>query len=176
MASAIVDITWFSILLCDLIVPLSKTPILQCDNISALYLSISLIWHARTKYIKVDYHYIRSRFALGTILTQYVTYQQLANIFTKRLLKVPFRKLRLKLGLCSSHDQVWRGVLGKKLKNLHKKIITMLSRIIRILSCLKMLSYRNEKNILSIQILYLLHFCTPYIWMENTSLILTWEK
>ena len=56
MASTAVEITWLSFLLRDLGIPQPQVPILLCDNLSALYMSVNPILHARTKHIELDYH------------------------------------------------------------------------------------------------------------------------
>ena len=110
MASTAAEITWLSFLLRDLGIPQPQVPILHCDNLSALYMSVNPILHARTKHIELDYHYIRERVALGALLTRFVSSSnQLANIFTKPLSKVQFQSLRVKLGLCPHPQPCLRG-------------------------------------------------------------------
>ena len=48
-------------LLKDLGVFLRTLPILWCDNISALALASNPVFHARTKHIEVDYHFVREK-------------------------------------------------------------------------------------------------------------------
>lgn len=52
----------------------SSTPVLYCDNISALYMTINPVFHARSKHIKLDYHYVRERVALGLLVTKHVSF------------------------------------------------------------------------------------------------------
>ncbi|XP_042964638.1 uncharacterized mitochondrial protein AtMg00810-like [Carya illinoinensis] len=100
MASTAAELTWLSILLQDLRLPLFKTPILHCDNMSALFMTVNPVLHAWTKHIELDYHYVRERVALGSLETKFVTsHDQLADLFTKLLLKTQFKQLRNKLGL-----------------------------------------------------------------------------
>ena len=110
MASTAAEITWLSFLLRDLGIPQPQMPILHCDNLSALYVSVNPILHARTKHIELDYHYIRERVALGALLTRFVSSSnQLADIFTKPLSKAQFQSLPVKLGLCPHSRPCLRG-------------------------------------------------------------------
>ncbi|KAL6978564.1 hypothetical protein U1Q18_052643 [Sarracenia purpurea var. burkii] len=60
------------------------TPTLFCDNISAMSLATNHVFHARTKHIEVDYHFVREKVVARLIDLQYIsTIYQLADIFTK---------------------------------------------------------------------------------------------
>jgi histone deacetylase 1/2 len=50
-------------LLTDLQVPSVSAPTIWCDNLGATYLSANPIFHARTKHVEVDYHFVRDRVA-----------------------------------------------------------------------------------------------------------------
>jgi hypothetical protein len=54
---------WVQTLLDELGVSQSKEVVLWCDNIGATYLSANLVFHAWTKHIEVDYHFVRERVA-----------------------------------------------------------------------------------------------------------------
>lgn len=58
------------------------------------------MFHARTKQIEIEYHFVREEVANGTLITCFVSAtDQLADIFTKALSKTPFTKIHLKLGV-----------------------------------------------------------------------------
>ena len=110
MASTIVELTWLSFLLRDLGIPLPCPPILHCDNLSALHMTVNPVFHGRTKHIELDYHYVREKVALGSLEMCFVSStNQVADIFTKPLSKLPFLALWTELGLCPDPRPSLRG-------------------------------------------------------------------
>jgi histone deacetylase 1/2 len=103
VANATAEIMWVQKLLEELGVKTPKAARLWCDNIGATYLSANPVFHARTKHIEVDYHFVRERVAQKLLSIQYVsTGDQVADGFTKPL---PVRQLEvfknnLNLGSC----------------------------------------------------------------------------
>ncbi|XP_043717955.1 uncharacterized mitochondrial protein AtMg00810-like [Telopea speciosissima] len=72
MASTAAELTWLSFILRDIGVSQSKPATMYCDNISALHLTMNPILHARTKHIEIDYHFVREKVALGSLLTRFI--------------------------------------------------------------------------------------------------------
>ncbi|GKU96386.1 hypothetical protein SLEP1_g9627 [Rubroshorea leprosula] len=102
MASTTAEITWLAHLLHDIGMALNNAPILHCDNLSAIYMTINPVFHSHTKHVEIDYHFVREKVALGHLITQFVSStSQLADIFTKPLTRDSFHRLRSKLGLVS---------------------------------------------------------------------------
>ena len=52
---------WVEALLGELGVQLKEKPVLWCDNLGATYLSANPVFHARTKHIEIDFHFVRER-------------------------------------------------------------------------------------------------------------------
>ena len=78
--------TWILYHLHDLGVFLRYVLTLYYDNMSALYMTINPVMHARTRYVELDYHFVREKRARGQFLTQFVkSKDQLADIRTKAL-------------------------------------------------------------------------------------------
>ena len=98
LASTIAELCWIRMILKDLGVYLSLPPMLWCDNVSALALASNPIFHARTKHIEVDYHYIREKVLNRDLQINFIsTHDQLADIFTKALSSPQFLDLAYKL-------------------------------------------------------------------------------
>ena len=77
---------------------LTKWPVIWCDNVSAISLASNSVFRARTKYIEVDYHFIRERVLCKDLDVHFVSTQdQVADIFTKGLHPRRFQFLQSKL-------------------------------------------------------------------------------
>lgn len=91
VADATAEIMWIQILLKEIGIESPKAARLWCDNIGAKYLSANPIFHARTKHIEVDYHFVRERVSRKLLEIDYVpSADQVADGFTKAL---PTQKL-----------------------------------------------------------------------------------
>jgi hypothetical protein len=86
IANSTTEIMWVQILLNDLNINSPRTTKLWCDNLGAKYLSANPVFHARTKHIEVDYHFVRERVLQKLLEIDFVSSQdQVANNFTKSL-------------------------------------------------------------------------------------------
>jgi hypothetical protein len=102
LALATVELFWLRMLFQELHLYLPHPPTLWCDNLGALSLTYNPMYHARTKHIEVDYHFIREKVGSKDISTRYIsTLDQIAKLFTKGLTTSRFLFLRDKLHLCS---------------------------------------------------------------------------
>ena len=103
MANGTAEAIWIQSVLKELGVFLSHPPVLWCDNVGATYLSANPVFHARTKHIEVDFHFVHERVALGALDVRFIsTGDQLADVFTKPTSQLTLRRFSSNLNLV--HD------------------------------------------------------------------------
>ncbi|GKF96450.1 hypothetical protein Tco_0289185 [Tanacetum coccineum] len=79
----------------------NKIP-LYCDNRSAIALCCNNVQHSRSKHSDIRYHFIQEQVKKCVVELYFVTtVYQLANIFTKALLRERFKFLLTRLGMKS---------------------------------------------------------------------------
>ncbi|GKE34173.1 retrovirus-related pol polyprotein from transposon TNT 1-94 [Tanacetum coccineum] len=103
MALTYYEVTWIVTLLKDLGLKDLEPEELKCDNQAAIHIAANLVFHARTKHIEVDCHYVRDQIKSSLIHPSYVLSKtQLVDVFTK-VLPVDQHNTRLsKLGVSFS--------------------------------------------------------------------------
>jgi len=111
LADGTAEVIWLQYLLTDLQVPFVSAPTIWCDNLGATYLSANPIFHARTKHVEVDYHFVRNWAAKKEIQIRFIpSRDQLADVFTKPLSAASFTAFRFKLRVDPS-PSAWGGIL-----------------------------------------------------------------
>ena len=112
LADGTVEVLWLRYLLSDLCISPSSATTIWCDNLGATYLSANPIFHARTKHVEVDYHFVRDRVTKKEIQIRFIpSKDQLADILTKPLASSIFISLRSKLHV-DNPPSAWGGILG----------------------------------------------------------------
>ncbi|KAL4564754.1 hypothetical protein LXL04_028825 [Taraxacum kok-saghyz] len=86
VANVVAEAAWLRNMLLELSCPLSRTTVVFCDNVSAMYLASNPVQHQRTKHVEIDLHFVRERVAIGHVRELPVpSAHQFADIFTKGL-------------------------------------------------------------------------------------------
>jgi hypothetical protein len=105
LANATTELIWVEALLTELGVPLRVKPVLWCDNIGATYLSVNPVFHAHTRHIEIDFHFVRERVADNRPDIKFISSKdQLADGFTKPLPVKSLDELKRNLNLSRGLD------------------------------------------------------------------------
>jgi histone deacetylase 1/2 len=103
LANATAELIWIQSVLQEIGVNLRRSPVLWCDNLGATYLSSNHVFHARTKHIEVDFHFVRERVSKKLLQIRFISSKdQIADIFTKPLPLPAFQACRRNLNLIES--------------------------------------------------------------------------
>lgn len=86
LADATAKIIWLRSLLVELGVNLYQPPTLWCDNLGVTYLTVNPLFHACTKHIEIDFHFVRDLVSKKLLEVRFIsTKDQIADVFTKPL-------------------------------------------------------------------------------------------
>ncbi|KAM1070145.1 hypothetical protein TB1_002021 [Malus domestica] len=103
MSTTSAELDWIQQVLDFMHIKSAPTPVLFCDNLSAIALSFNPVQHQRTKHIEIDVHFVRERVAKKQLVVQFVSSrEQFADILTKGLSAPLFRSHCFNLMLGSS--------------------------------------------------------------------------
>ncbi|CAA6674547.1 unnamed protein product [Spirodela intermedia] len=102
VADTIAELLWIRSLLTELRIPSTSPTTLWCDNVGATYLTANPIFHARTKHVEFDYHFVPQQVLSKHLRVCIISStDQHANLLTKALPKARFKLLFNKLNLVS---------------------------------------------------------------------------
>jgi len=119
MALVTAELYRFRMLLQDLGISLSSPPTLWCYNVGAMSLASNPVFHAKTKHIEVDYHFIREKVHNIDILVRHIsTHDHMENVFTKGHTTSRFMFLRYKLMVIPIPVSLQGNVKQKKITNI----------------------------------------------------------
>jgi len=114
VANAAAELAWIQSLLSELGVTSPHRPVLHCDNIGATYLTSNPLYHARTKHIEIDYHFVRDMVAKKLLDVCFISGKdQLVDVLTKPLPVVRFGMLRSNLNVHPPTSSL-RGRIGSE--------------------------------------------------------------
>lgn len=92
VANATAELLWIQYLLWDLGVQLLSPPKLWCDNIGATYLAANPVFHARTKHVEIDFHFVHNQVAAKTLQILFIpSKEQIVDVLTKPIVSNRFQ-------------------------------------------------------------------------------------
>jgi hypothetical protein len=117
MTSTVSELIWVEQVLTDFNFKSEEPMRMYCDNKATRHMAVNLVFHERTKYIKVDCHFIREKIQTKYIETPFVRSQnQSVDVFTKFLSikafndttnKQAFKKIE-SFNRFNGFDRLWR--------------------------------------------------------------------
>ena len=111
MAQLAAELSWLLELLREMHMKIPAAPIIWCDNISASALAANPVYHARTKHIELDIHFIRDKVLQKQLEIRYIpSADQVADCLTKGLSPSRFQYLIDKLQVVESPCSLRGGV------------------------------------------------------------------
>jgi hypothetical protein len=103
------QVLWYRSLFQELELPLPSTSTIFSDNQAAISIAHHPEFHARTKHIDIAHHFLRDLVESEIINLVYIkTDENLADIFTKGLPKIPHENLTYELGILADQGGVLR--------------------------------------------------------------------
>lgn len=100
LAQVACELSWIESLLKEISCEAHGQTVTWCDNLSASALAANPVFHARTKHIEIDVHFIRDKVLAKELDVRYVpSSDQIADCLTKSLPQHRFEELRFKLGV-----------------------------------------------------------------------------
>uniref|UniRef100_A0A803QF80 Uncharacterized protein n=1 Tax=Cannabis sativa TaxID=3483 RepID=A0A803QF80_CANSA len=84
LANTAVELKWIRSLLQELQVSVHQIPVIWVDNQKALALAANPVFHARSKHIEIDLHFVRDQILDNQLAVRYVpSVDQAADVLTK---------------------------------------------------------------------------------------------
>lgn len=77
LANATAELIWVQSLLQELGVSQPRHPVLLCDNIGATCLLSNPVFHAHTKHIEVDFHFVREQVSQKELQINFISSKEL---------------------------------------------------------------------------------------------------
>ncbi|KAL1133929.1 hypothetical protein V6Z11_A12G072400 [Gossypium hirsutum] len=96
---------WFHSLLNEIGLKPSVTPVIWCDNTSAVSLAANLVLHARVKHVELDIHFVHEKVLSNQLCVNFVPgCDQVADVLTKPLTLGAFSRCRDQMSVVAASN------------------------------------------------------------------------
>jgi hypothetical protein len=134
VANTTAKLLWIQAFLHELGVSLLSPPKLWCDNIGATYMLVNPVFHASTKHVEIDFHFVRDLLADKSLEILFIpSLDQLVDVLTKPLVSTWFIiKLKVRSPLLTLREGINAHDLSSKdSKSLKTLLILYVSLVIK---------------------------------------------
>lgn len=118
LANCVSELLWIKQLLNEVKMPMTKVPIIWCDNSSTVSVSENPTHHTKMKHVEIDHHFVREKILAGCLQVNFVpSTEQIADVLTKPITPKQFSNFRRALRVlttkefCNSKDKQAEGML-----------------------------------------------------------------
>jgi len=107
LCAATCEAVWLRRILQDVGEQQTKATVIKSDSQSSIKLANNPVYHARTKHVEVQFHFVREKIQSADISLIYCnTCENAADIFTKPLGKIKFELFRNMIGVCANNFSI----------------------------------------------------------------------
>ncbi|KAH1122317.1 hypothetical protein J1N35_005477 [Gossypium stocksii] len=105
LANCVSELLWVKQLIAEIGLSACSTPVIWCDNTSAVSIAENPTHHARIKHVEIDHHFVREKVLDGTLQVNYVpSSKQIADVLTKPITPIYFDSFRQALRVITQND------------------------------------------------------------------------
>ena len=125
LAFLVPDVFWIQNLLDEIQLPLTATPLLYCDNLSAVLLAANPVLHSKSKHFELDLHFVRDHIAKGQVQVSNIpAHAQVTDVLTKPVSSGSFLEFQSKLMIVDYQSLSLRGDVRNTVNNACKQLVS----------------------------------------------------
>lgn len=68
-----IEVTWIVSFLREIGFPSTSVPGFSCDNLGVTYICANPVFHARTKHVEIDFHFVHDKVASGELQVNFIS-------------------------------------------------------------------------------------------------------
>lgn len=104
MATSAFEVSWSQCLLRELKQPVPSIPRIWCDNVLAIYLAANPIFHAHSKYLELDFHFICDQVHKKNFCVSYMLFRSAGQYTNQITVQELFSRFEVQTENCFSRQ------------------------------------------------------------------------